>query len=110
MGQKSEIKLSIELDDNNIPEKVRWEAQGGQASRLADAFHLFIWDKMDKSVYNIELWTKDMLVDDMNIHFFQTIMQMSESYERATGNKEMAQKMKEFGYKFGEGTKIIEKK
>jgi hypothetical protein len=54
------------------------------------------------------MWTKDMMVDDMNIHFFQSLMQMADSYKRATGNAEMAAKMKEFAYEFGEDTKIIE--
>jgi len=108
-SKTSEIKLSIELDQENIPHKIRWEAQGGQTSRLADAFHLYIWDSQDKAVYNMEMWTKDMLVDDMNIHFFQSIMQMAESYQRATGNKDITKMIKEFGYQFGEETKIIQK-
>ena len=66
-SKTSEIKLSIELDQENIPHKIRWEAQGGQTSRLADAFHLYIWDSQDKAVYNMEMWTKDMLVDDMKL-------------------------------------------
>ena len=107
-GKNSEIKLSIELDKNNVPEKIKWEAEGGQSSRLADAFNLYLWDSLDKSVYNIEMWTKDMMVDDMNIHFFQSLMQMADAYKRATGNAEMAAKIKEFAYEFGEETKIIE--
>lgn len=110
MSTKSEIKLTIELDNDNIPEKIRWEAEGGQTSRLADAFNLFVWDKMDKNVYNIELWTKDMLVDDMNIHYFQSMMQMAEAYKRATGDESMAKKMEDFAFQFGEETKIIERK
>ncbi len=49
-----------------------------------------------------------MMVDDMNIHFFQSLMQMADAYKRATGNAEMAAKIKEFAYEFGEDNKIIE--
>lgn len=34
---------------------------------------LSLWDKEDKVTLGIDLWTKEMLVDDMNLHFYQMI-------------------------------------
>ena len=62
----SEIKLSIELDENRVPEKLMWTAvEGGVQEEESKACMLSVWDGNEKSTKSIELWTKDMPVDVM---------------------------------------------
>jgi gliding motility-associated protein GldC len=44
----------------------------------------------------IDLWTKEMPVDEMKIFFHQTLVAMSDTFHRATGDEKMAETMKDF--------------
>ncbi|MBA4277706.1 gliding motility protein GldC [Flavobacterium sp.] len=99
----SEIKLSIELDKNRVPEKLMWTAiEGGVQEEESKAFMLSVWDSNEKSTKSIELWTKDMPVDEMKIFFHQTLMSMTETFQRATGDEKMSATMKDFCDYFAE--------
>lgn len=103
MSNKTEIKLSIELDENRVPEKLVWSAtEGGINDEESKAFMLSVWDGQEKSTKCIELWTKDMPVDEMKIFFHQTLLSMSETFQRATGDEKMAATMKDFCDYFAE--------
>lgn len=103
MPNTTEIKLSIELDDNRVPEKLMWSAaDGGVKAEEAKAFMLSVWDSNEKSTKCIELWTKDMPVDEMKIFFHQTLMSMTETFMRATGDEKMSETMKDFCDYFAE--------
>ena len=81
----SEIKFLVELDDNRVPEKLMWSAKdGGVDQEEAKAIMLSIWDSKVKETMRIDLWTKDMPVDEMKIFFHQTLVAMSETFKRAT--------------------------
>ena len=102
-NKKSEIRLGIELDENRVPEKLSWSAvDGGVDAEEAKAFMLSVWDSNEKSTKCIELWTKDMPVDEMKIFFHQTLMSMTETFQRATGDEKMAATMKDFCDYFAE--------
>lgn len=101
--KKSEIKLGIELDENQVPEKLSWTAaDGGIETEEAKAFMLSVWDSNEKSTKCIELWTKDMPVDEMKIFFHQTLMSMAATFQRATGDERMSETMKDFCDYFAE--------
>lgn len=99
----SEIKFQIELDDNRVPEKLMWSAKdGGVEDQEAKAIMLSIWDSKVKESMRIDLWTKDMPVDEMKIFFHQTLVAMSETFKRATDDDKMADTMKDFCDYFAE--------
>jgi len=99
----SEIKIQIKLDENRVPEKLFWSAEeGGITSEESKAFMLSVWNSDDKATKCIELWTKDMPVDEMKIFFHQTLMSMTETFQRATGDEKMAATMKDFCDYFAE--------
>ncbi len=99
----SEIKFEIELDANRVPEKLFWTAaDGGVAKEEAKAFMLSIWDSKAKETMRIDLWTKDMPVDEMKIFFHQTLVAMSNTFKRATDDEKMADTMKDFCDYFAE--------
>lgn len=99
----SEIKLSVELDENRIPENIKWSAQdGGVDNEEAKAMLLSIWDSKQQEMLRIDLWTKDMPVDEMKIFFHQTLVAMSNTFNRAVGDEKMTATMKDFCDYFAE--------
>ena len=99
----SEIKFEIELDANRVPEKLFWTAaDGGVAKEEAKAIMLSVWDSKAKETMRIDLWTKEMPVDEMKIFFHQTLVAMTDTFQRATGDEKMAGAMTDFCDYFAE--------
>ena len=108
--KKSEIVLNIELDENKVPEKLSFSAKdGGIENQESKAFMLSVWDSEAQESLRIDLWTKDMPVDEMKVFFHQTLVSMAESYERATQDERMALTMKDFCDYFAEKLDLIKK-
>jgi len=63
---------------------------------------LSIWDNKTKETLRIDLWTKDMPVDEMKIFFHQTLVAMADTFERATQDEKMAATMRDFTDYFAE--------
>ena len=99
----SSINLNIELDDNRVPEKLFWTAQdGGITNEEAKAMLLSVWDAKSQETLRIDLWTKDMPVDEMKVFFHQTLVAMSDTFNRATQDEKMTATMKDFCDYFAE--------
>ncbi|WP_339893186.1 gliding motility protein GldC [uncultured Algibacter sp.] len=99
----SKIELNIELDDNRVPEKIHWTAQdGGITNEEAKAMMLAVWDAKTQETLRIDLWTKDMPVDEMKVFFHQTLVAMSDTFYRATQDDKMSATMKDFCDYFAE--------
>ncbi|WP_313807989.1 gliding motility protein GldC [Flavobacterium sp.] len=100
---KSEIKLTVELDENRVPEKLSWTAKdGGVNAEDAKAMLLSIWDSNQQETLRIDLWTKDMPVDEMKVFFHQTLVAMADTYHRATEDEKMTATMRDFCDYFAE--------
>jgi len=100
---KSEIKITVELDENRVPEKLTWSAQdGGVNEEQTKAMLLSIWDNNAKETLRIDLWTKDMPVDEMKQFFHQTLVAMADTFQRATTDEKMADTMRDFCDYFAE--------
>jgi gliding motility-associated protein GldC len=100
---QSTIELTVELDDNRIPEKLNWTAQdGGITNEEAKAMMLSVWDSKAQETLRIDLWTKDMPVDEMKQFFHQTLVAMSDTFNRATQDEKMTATMKDFCDYFAE--------
>lgn len=107
---KSDIKIAIALDENRVPEKMAWTARdGGVANEEAKAMLLSLWDNNQKESVRIDLWTKDMPVDEMQIFFHQTLVGMADSFRRATNDDKMADTMKDFCDYFAEKLDLTKK-
>ena len=99
----SEIKIIVQLDENRIPEKLAWTAQDGEVDQEeAKAIMLSVWDSKTQETLRIDLWTKDMPVDEMKLFFHQTLLAMSDTFQRATQDEKMADTMKDFCDYFAE--------
>ena len=99
----SEIKINVTLDANKVPEALSWTApDGGIENSASKALLLSVWDHKAQEALRIDLWTKDMPLDDMKIFFHQTLMAMSSTFQRATGDDKMAATMRDFCDYFAE--------
>tara|TARA_Y100000589_G_C27086821_1_gene602114 strand:- start:51 stop:380 length:330 start_codon:yes stop_codon:yes gene_type:complete len=99
----SNINIQVGLDENNIPEQLRWEASDtGEKAAEAKAILMSIWDEKTKETLRIDLWTKDMRVDEMKHFFHQTLVSMADTLERATSEDKMAADMRDFCHHFAE--------
>ena len=100
---KSKIELNVELDENRVPEKLNWSAEdGGINNEEAKAMMLSVWDSKTQETLRIDLWTKDMPVDEMKQFFHQTLVTMSDTFLRATQDEKMTATMKDFCDYFAE--------
>ena len=101
MGRSS-INIDVTLDADRVPEQISWSASDttAEAARKAKAMMLAFWDGAEKTALRIDLWTKDMMVDEMADFFYQTIMTMADTYERATHQQELVHDMKKFAKDF----------
>ena len=97
ISKKSDIVITIELDENKIPEKMSWSAKdGGVENQETKALLFSSWDSENKETMKIDLWTKDMPVDQMNVFFHQTLVSMSDTFLRSTDNEKMTDAFKQF--------------
>jgi gliding motility-associated protein GldC len=99
---KSAIRIDVSLDENRIPETIEWNASDTTAdkSQKAKAMMLSFWDGSEKTALRIDLWTKDMMMDEMADFFYQTMMTMADTYARATKHDKLVNDMKKFAAEF----------
>ncbi len=103
----SDITVNVTLDENKIPEKLHWSAKdGGIENMESKAIFMSVWDHQAKEALRIDLWTKDMPLDEMKIFFHQTLTAMSDTFERATNDTKMSATMRDFCEYFAEKLEI----
>ena len=94
--KKSEIRFSIALDDNKVPEAISWSAtDAGPDIHFAKAINIALWDREQAGTMKIDLWTKDMPIDEMKRFCVDNIGSMAENIVTATNDKRMADMMRE---------------
>ena len=108
--KQSEINFKITLDDNNLPEKIDWSATEGGEQSSSKAVMIALWDSKENNTLRIDLWTKDMMVDEMKQFYHQCLLSMADSFDRATGESATAKEMRGFAQHFGEKMELIIKK
>ncbi|HLP38498.1 gliding motility protein GldC [Lacibacter sp.] len=99
---KSNISIDVYLDEQKVPEQIKWKASDSSADmdQTAKAMMLAFWDGADKSALRIDLWTKEMMVDEMADFYYQLLMTMADTFNRATNQPELSAEMKEFAKDF----------
>ena len=106
-NNKSKIEILVELDENKIPEKIHWSASdAGIKNSETKATFLSVWDSNRKESLRIDLWTKDMPLDEMKLFFYQILTSMSSTFKRATQDEKMSQTMLDFCDYFAEKLEI----
>ena len=110
--RQSTIKIDVLLDPNKIPEQINWQATDSSAdmTQKAKAMCIAFWDGADKTALRIDLWTKDMMVDEMGDFYYQMLMGMADSFKRATNQQGLSDELKVFAKDFFEKFKEIQVK
>ena len=101
---KSTITIDVLMDDNRLPDTITWTATdtGAENAQQAKAFILSMWDGAGKAALRIDLWTKNMMIDEMADFFYQTMMTMADTYGRATQYSDDVEELKQFAKNFYE--------
>jgi gliding motility-associated protein GldC len=101
---ESTIKINVLLDPDKVPQQINWTASDTNAEMVqkAKAMCIAFWDGADKTALRIDLWTKDMMVDEMADFYYQMFMSMADTFKRATQQQEISDDMKTFAKNFFE--------
>ena len=107
----SEINIKVGLNENNLPMAMKWSASdGGVKDAAAKAFMLSIWDPAQNNTMKIDLWTKDLTIDEMKQFFHQTLLTMADTFEKATGEHLIPEDLRDYCYHFAEKMQILPEK
>ena len=111
MSKKSKITVQIELNEQDVPQTISWQADdaGFEGQKEADSMMLSLWDKEENITFGIDLWTNDMLVENMNILFHQTLLKMADTYNKATNNFEVSEMIRKFSDEFATKLSLLQK-
>lgn len=106
--QKKKINITVELDEQNIPTNIIWNADDmqGKSEAQCRAMLLSLWDARQKDTLKLDLWTKDMTVDEMKIFFHQTLVTMANTLHTATNDERISGDMMDFCDYFAEKMEI----
>ena len=98
----STITIDVQTDEKKIPGSIHWSATdtGADKKQAAKAMMISFWDAAEKAALRIDLWTQDMMVDEMADFFYQTLMTMADTYGRATQYNDQVDEMKQFARNF----------
>lgn len=90
--KKSDVNFTVELDQNNIPEKIFWEATDKPDPGLSEtkSLSVAIWDHTQKNTLRIDLWTKDMPVEDMKRFHVECLGGIAQSILTSTQDEFMS--------------------
>jgi gliding motility-associated protein GldC len=97
MAKTSEVNITVTLDDNHVPEAIAWSATDTDIKeRSSKAMVMAFWDEQEKNTMRMDLWTKDMSIDEMKQFVHQTFVTLTDTFERATSEDQMALAMRDF--------------
>ncbi len=99
VAHRSRVIIDVGLDAERKPVTMEWEAAEGDqpGPHPCQSFVLSLWDRDGRGTGQLHLWTHDMQVDEMHRFVGQTLHALAESYGRATGRKELGERIRAFG-------------
>ena len=95
--KKSEIQFHIELDAENLPKAIRWDASDKEMSGLEEtkSISVNVWDNLNHATLRIDLWTESMSVVEMKRFYIDILGGMAQTILNSTGDEYMAEEMKD---------------
>ena len=105
---KQTLKFEVELDENNLPNSIKMlEEKASNSSIDLKALMIAGWDAKRKETLRVDIWTKDMPVNDMFIMYHQNMMGMATSLEKSTDQNKLANALRDYCDFFAKETKIL---
>lgn len=107
----SQIRVDVDTDADGVS-GIRWEADDAPVTgtQRAEAMLLALWDPEQRNALRIDLWTREMTVDDMNDFVYQTLMSLADTYRAATNNDGLMADIKIFAREFAEKAATAERR
>ena len=105
----SEINFKVTLDENSLPLAINWEANSMNEKSSCKSVLISLWDAKENNTLKIDLWTKDMLVDEMKVFFHQTLLSMADTLKKSTGEEKMAEDLKDYCAHFADKMNLLKK-
>jgi len=106
--KKSDINISIGLNENHVPVEMKWSAtDGGIQNQDTKAMLLSMWDGAKNETLKIDLWTEEMSVEEMKQFFHQTLLTLADSFERATGETLICEDLRDYCYHFAQKMNVL---
>ncbi|HNP20411.1 MAG TPA: gliding motility protein GldC [Fulvivirga sp.] len=105
--KQSKINFTVALDDDNIPEKITWEAteKGTDHPEETKSISISLWDHQQQNTMRIDLWTKEMPVDEMKRFYIDCLGGLAQSVQNSTGDEFMSKQMNDLCEKLVEHVK-----
>src|SRR3954471_18886153 len=103
----TEIKFKVTVDENNLPTNIQWEAPDAGDKSECKSMMIALWDSKENNTLRIDLWTKEMMVDEMKKFYHQNVMTLTDTYVRATGDEATAAKVKSLFQEIGKETGVL---
>jgi gliding motility-associated protein GldC len=93
--KKSTIQFLVELDSNNYPEKIQWDATDKPDPGFSEtkSISVALWDHQQMNTLRIDLWTKDMPVEEMKKFYVDCLGGLAQSALNSTGDEHIAAEM-----------------
>jgi gliding motility-associated protein GldC len=99
--------LEVITDEQHIPEKIKWEAPQIMEKGECKSFALSMWDSKENNTLRMDVWTKDMTTDEMKKFLLQSIITFCDTYERATSDAALSDKIKQYIIQLAKEEKVI---
>lgn len=108
-SRNADITFRVTLDADRLPAAIEWSATDapGNTPESTRAVLLSVWNGEEKKAMTIDLWTKDMLADEMKVFVVQSLMTLADTLERATGEREGADEVRSAGRKLAEKLGLV---
>lgn len=103
----SEIKFTVNLDEHNLPSIINWETSDGSEKSQSKSVMIALWDAKEQNTLRIDLWTKDMTIDEMKRFFHQSLLSMADTFKKATGEDKIMEDLKDYCSHFAEKMEIL---
>jgi gliding motility-associated protein GldC len=105
--KEKQIRINVALDDNLVPEQLTWDADDQPGMNKAAAVLMSFWDKDQQQALRIDLWDKEFTTDEMKSLFIQTLLTMNDTLEKATGEAELCNGIRQFGVELGKQMGVL---
>ena len=106
---KNKIEIEVTTDENHVPTGISWTAKNEKIKgRTAKAMSLILWDEENTTSMNMDLWTKDMNVDEMRHFVCQSMMLLADTYDRSTNDKAHAEAVRGFTKELAKRVGVLE--
>ena len=95
--KNSEINFKIQLDEQNLPKTIEWDATDKETEGLetTNSISLNIWDNLNNSTLRIDLWTDKMSVAEMKRFYIDILGGMAQGILNSTGDAYISEEIKE---------------